>query len=378
MIVAMKVEHLTLRNFRNYAHCELELHPRLNILVGQNAQGKTNLLESVHFLSTGRSHRTSNQYDLIRWDTTGFFLHARIKKRNVRAQIDFRLDASRKRELKINGIPERKLSSLLGVLNSVLFTPEDLQLLKGPPALRRRFLDIELSQVSAVYLYALQQYNRALIQRNNLLRSFEGKVTNPVALETWTEQLVKYGARVTRLRQQALKALAKYAAPSLHQISGGKEKLSLIYRPWGLKVECGETESEITRVFWEILQRQHANELRRGVTLVGPHRDDFVSLLNGIDVREFGSQGQQRSTVLALKMAELAFMYEITGNYPVLLLDDVLSELDEKRRQALLYQVDHGIQTIITGTEASLFTGLRDKEVLVAEIVNGRISIVQQ
>lgn len=373
----MKVETLTLRNFRNYEHCQLALHPGLNILIGQNAQGKTNFLESVHFLSTGRSHRTSSHYDLIRWDATGFFLHASVRKRNLRAQIDFSLSTDRRRELRINGIVERKLSSLLGVINSVLFTPEDLQLLKGSPSLRRRFLDIELSQVSPVYLYTLQQYNRALLQRNNLLRSFDGKATNKIALETWTEQLIRFGARLTVLRQRALIALAKHAEPSLYRISGGKEKLHLVYRPWGYAIELGASEVEVTETFREILERQHDNELRRRQSLVGPHRDDFVCLLNNIDVREFGSQGQQRSAVLAIKMAELEFMREVTGDYPVLLLDDVLSELDASRRQALLSLVDQGIQTLITGTEASLFTGWQNKSLLIAEITDGIISIVK-
>lgn len=373
----MQVEKLILRNFRNYDYCELALHPGLNILVGENAQGKTNLLESVHFLSTGRSHRTSSQYDLIRWDTTGFFLHASVNKRNLKVKIDFSLGKNRRRELKIDGIPKRKLSSLLGVLNAVLFTPEDLQLLKGPPALRRRFLDMELSQVSPVYLYTLQQYNRALLQRNNLLRSFDGKAMNKVAFETWTEQLIRYGVRLTILRQRALAALAKYAKPNLYNISGGKENLNLLYRPWGYQLDIGNNEQEITPCFREILERERAHELRRRQSLVGPHRDDFSCLINDIDVREFGSQGQQRSAVLAIKMAELKFMWEITGDYPVLLLDDVLSELDAIRRQALLSQVDRGIQTLITGTEASLFTGWQNKSLLIAEIKNGIISIVE-
>lgn len=372
----MKVEQLVLRNFRNYDHCQINLHPGLNILVGQNAQGKTNFLESIHFLSTGRSHRTSSQYDLIRWDTTGFFLHASVVKRSLKVTIDFKLTRDRQRELKINGIAERKLSSLLGNLNSVLFTPEDLQLLKGSPSLRRRFLDIELSQVSSIYLYVLQQYNRALQQRNNLLKAIDGKMVNRVALDTWTEQLVKYGARLTVLRQRALEVLAKHAKPSLYTISGGKETLSLQYCPWGYKLRLGNSETEVIEAFREILERQYSNELRRRQSLVGPHRDDFVCLLNDIDVREFGSQGQQRSAVLAIKMAELEFMREVTGDYPVLLLDDVLSELDTSRRQALLGLVDQGIQTVITGTEANLFPGWQEKSLLIAEITDGIINIV--
>lgn len=374
----MKVEKLVLRNFRNYDHCQLDLHPGLNILVGQNAQGKTNFLESIHFLSTGRSHRTSSQYDLIRWDTTGFFLHASVIKRNLRVTVDFKLTSTKQRELKINGIVERKLSALLGNLNSVLFTPEDLQLLKGSPSLRRRFLDIELSQVSSIYLYALQQYNRALQQRNNLLKSVDGKIINRVALDTWTDQLIKYGARLTILRQRALQVLAKHAKPSLHTISGGREELKLQYRPWGYQLQLGNSEAEVIDAFRETLARQYSNELRRKQSLVGPHRDDFVCLLNDIDVREFGSQGQQRSAVLAIKMAELEFMREITGDYPVLLLDDVLSELDTSRRQALLGLVDQGIQTVITGTEANLFPGWQEKSLLIAEITDGIISIVNE
>lgn len=372
----MRILELTLRNFRNYEHCQLTLHPGLNLLVGRNAQGKTNFLESIHFLSTGRSHRTSSQYDLIRWDTTGFFLHALISKRNLKVELDFGLSADRRRELRINGVVEKKLSTLLGVLNSVLFTPEDLQLLKGPPALRRRFLDMEISQVSPIYLYTLQQYNRALTQRNNLLKSFEHKSVNRVALETWSEQLIKYGVRLTILRQKALTALAKHAQPSLYAISSGEENLRLVYRPWGYKLRLGTDEAEVAGAFREILERQHHHELRRKQSLIGPHRDDFVCLLNDIDVREFGSQGQQRSAVLAIKMAELEFMREMTGDYPVLLLDDVLSELDSSRRAALLGLVDRGIQTLITGTEASLFTGWQDKSLLIAEITDGIISIV--
>jgi DNA replication and repair protein RecF len=369
----MEIEHLVLRNFRNYDHCQLALHPGLNIFIGQNAQGKTNLLESVHFLATGRSHRTNSNLDLIRWDTTGFFLHTRLKKRNVKIDIEFKYHRDRSRELKINGIVQRKLSSLLGVLNSVLFTPEDLQLLKGPPALRRRFLDIELSQVNSVYLYALQQYNRVLQQRNNLLRSFTGTKSDHMALETWTEQLVKYGVKITFIRQRALQALSNYASPSLYSLSDGQEKLVLVYRPWGRNLELGTTEEEIGNKFWETLKKEYHNELRRQQSLIGPHRDDFSSLLNGIDVKDFGSQGQQRSCVLAIKMAELQFMKEITGDYPVLLLDDVLSELDASRRESLLNQIGCGIQTIITGTEASLFTGLQDKSVLFAQVENGKI-----
>lgn len=371
----MRIERLIIEDFRNYHRCDLPVSSGLNILVGRNAQGKTNLLESIHFLSTGRSHRTSNQSDLIRWDAAGFFLHATVVKRNVSATIDFHLSRDRQRLLKINGLPEKKLSQLLGVLNSVIFDPDDLQLLKGPPALRRRFLDVEISQVSQRYLHALQQYNRVLAQRNLLLKSVMSKA-NRDNLEVWTEQLTGFGSRIIAMRRQALSSLEGYAAKNLIDISEGSEKFQLCYRPFGKKIQVGVQEDTIRQQFWEMISREREQEYQRRQSLVGPHRDDFACLVNDVDVRDFGSQGQQRSCVLALKLAELEYMRDMTGDYPILLLDDVLSELDERRRAALLSRVDKGVQTFITGTEASLFAGLQDKSALIGEIEDGRLSIV--
>lgn len=371
----MQIERLIIEDFRNYHRCDLLVNSGLNILVGRNAQGKTNLLESIHFLSTGRSHRTNNQADLIRWDAAGFFLHVTVIKRNVSATIDFHLSRDRQRLLKINGLHENKLSHLLGVLNSVIFDPDDLQLLKGPPALRRRFLDVEISQVSQRYLYALQQYNRVLAQRNMILKSAVTKASR-ANLEVWTEQLVSFGARILAMRRQALSSLEGYAIPNLTDISDGSEKFQLCYRPFGKKIEIGTQEETIRQQFWEMIKKEREQEYQRRQSLVGPHRDDFACLVNDVDVREFGSQGQQRSCVLALKLAELEYMRDMTGDYPVLLLDDVLSELDERRRAALLSRVDRGVQTFITGTEASLFAGLQDKSALIGEIEEGRLSIV--
>lgn len=371
----MQIERLIIEDFRNYHQCDLLVNPGLNILVGRNAQGKTNLLESIHFLSTGRSHRTNNQADLIRWDAAGFFLHATVIKRNVSVTIDFHLSRDRQRLLKINGLHENKLSHLLGVLNSVIFDPDDLQLLKGPPALRRRFLDVEISQVSQRYLYALQQYNRVLAQRNMILKSAVTKASR-ANLEVWTEQLVSFGARILAMRRQALSSLEGYATHNLTDISDGSEKFQLCYHPFGKKIQIGTQEETIRQQFWEMIRKEREQEYQRRQSLVGPHRDDFACLVNDVDVREFGSQGQQRSCVLALKLAELEYMHDMTGDYPVLLLDDVLSELDERRRAALLSRVDRGVQTFITGTEASLFAGLQDKSALIGEIEEGRLSIV--
>lgn len=371
----MRIERLVVENWRNYQSCDLVFNPGLNILVGRNAQGKTNLLESIHFLSTGRSHRTSNQSDLIRWGSVGFFLHAIVQKRNVSAVIDFSLSKSSQRVLKINGILENKMSALLGVVNSVVFDPDDLQLLKGAPALRRRFLDVEISQVSQRYLFALQQYNRVLRQRNLALKLFSNKGQTE-SIDIWDDQLIGFGARIMGMRMQALSILETHATKNLLDISQGSEQLRLQYHPFGRSLTISFQEDTIRQQFWEILKREKSQEYLRRQSLVGPHRDDFDCLVNGVNVRSFGSQGQQRSSVLALKLAELEYMRDMTGDYPVLLLDDVLSELDEVRRHALLSRVDRGVQTFITGTEAGLFTGLQDKSALIGEIENGKLSII--
>ncbi|MGI6345437.1 MAG: DNA replication/repair protein RecF [Bacillota bacterium] len=373
----MKIDHLLLQNFRNYPECAIQFQPGLNILVGRNAQGKTNLLESIHFLSTGKSHRTNNQLDLIRWDNTGFFLRADITKGGVAMSVEFRLQRDRQRELRINGLPERRMSSLLGVINCVLFAPEDLQLLKGPPALRRRFLDMELSQISSTYLYSLQQYNRVLNQKNRLLKTCLQGRGDRTGVDVWNQQLVRFGAKVMQMRANALELLGKYARINLFELTGHGEELSLIYRPAGkTNHSLPKQEEAIRDLFWDMLRKEQADELARGQSLVGPHRDDFSCLINNIDVRSFGSQGQQRTCVLALKLAEIEFMHKMSGHYPILLLDDVLSELDEQRRSALLQLVDRGIQTLMTGTEAALFAGLADKSALIAEISNGHVRIV--
>lgn len=371
----MLIERLVIEDFRNYRHCDVSLQSGLNILVGKNAQGKTNLLESIHFLSTGRSHRTSNPADLIRWEAAGFFLHATVRKRLVTASVDFRLMRDKQRTIKINGLTETKMSSLLGILNAVIFSPDDLQLLKGAPVMRRRFLDMELAQVSQRYLHALQQYNRVLTQRNSLLRSGQSGADSR-NLDAWNDQLVGYGARIIAMRHQALTSLQHHASRNLQEISVGSERLQIRYLPFGRQSPLTEEEDSIRLRYWEMLRKEKEREFLRGQSLVGPHRDDFVCLVNGVDSREFGSQGQQRSCVLSIKLAELEFMREMTGDYPVLLLDDVLSELDERRRAALLSLVDKGVQTVLTGTEASLFAGLQDKSALIGEIEEGRLSIL--
>ncbi len=371
----MVIERLVVENWRNFRCCDLALHQGLNILVGRNAQGKTNLLESIQFLSTGRSHRTSNQADLIRWDAAGFFLHATVQKRLVSATIDFSLARNGERMLKVNGIPENKLSSLLGIMNSVIFDPDDLQLLKGSPALRRRFLDVEISQVSQRYLFALQQYSRVLRQRNQALKTLDNRAEKE-SVDIWDEQLVGYGARIVAMRLQALQILEGHASNNLADISEGRERIRLQYHPFGRNLTISFQEDTIRQQFWDMLKKEKSQEYLRRQSLLGPHRDDFTCLVNEIDVRGFGSQGQQRSSVLALKLAELEYMRDMTGDYPILLLDDVLSELDERRRQSLLSRVDRGVQTFITGTEASLFTGLQDKSALIGEIEDGQLSVI--
>lgn len=372
----MHIKTLTLKDYRNYSSAHINLNSGMNVLVGQNAQGKTNLLECVHFLSTGRSHRTSNAYELIRWGSAGFFLQAEVAKRNYEVRMDIQVNSDKTRDVRINSIPHKKMSAILGTVNSVMFAPEDLQLVKGSPAMRRRFLDIELSQVNAIYLNALQQYTRILSQKNMLLKSATKGLYDREAISAWNDQMVQYGSKIIAMRRRAIDYLEHHAAECLSQLTNQQEKLTVVYKPWGKTMTCPDDETTVANHYREILKKAENDERRRRTALVGPHRDDFVCLVNGTDLKNYGSQGQQRSCALALKLAEMEFMKQVTNDYPVLLLDDVLSELDERRRAALLSQVDRGVQTLITGTEAGMFTGLPSKSALVAEIRNGIISLV--
>lgn len=340
----MYIRELSLQNFRNYNYLNLVLHPSINVFVGDNAQGKTNVLESIYLCATARSHRTNQEREVIKWDETEAHIKLNIQKKFIEDQIDFHMD-KRGKGVAINRIPIKKLGDLLGVLNVVMFSPEDLQMIKRSPGERRRFIDIELCQLDRMYYYGLQQYHKVLKQRNNLLKNFNNTSDAQSMLEVWDIQVIEYGTNIINKRKDFINKLGSIAQEIHFNISGDKEKLEVVYAP-SVEIEAYEKK----------LISSHDGDIFRRSTSIGPHRDDLVFLINGMDVRTYGSQGQQRTVVLSIKLAQLRMIQEILGEQPVLLLDDVLSELDYHRQQ-FLFAHTKNMQTLITstGTEESVW-----------------------
>ncbi|HYF92921.1 MAG TPA: DNA replication/repair protein RecF [Symbiobacteriaceae bacterium] len=344
----MYLASLQLESFRNYSAMSARFSPGLNVIFGDNAQGKTNLLESIAFVATGKSHRTSRDQELIQEGKTSLTARATVERKTGEMLLELTLGHDSRKQLKINGVAEKKIARLVGNLAVVFFSPDDLQLLKGPPAGRRRFLDIELSQISQTYLYHLMTYNRALAQRNTILKQ---DPVDPALLSIYDEQLLQSGAQLVVRRAEAVRRLSVLAAQYHDLLSDGKEVLRLEYQSQGAEPEQSPELEEVFERLFSQLQQRRREEIRRQVTLVGPHRDDIAFWINDRDARLYGSQGQQRTAVLAMKLAELQFMAEEIGEYPVLLLDDVASELDPHRRHYLLSAVREGIQTFVSCTD---------------------------
>jgi DNA replication and repair protein RecF len=338
----LHLTRLTLARYRNLAPLTLEPGPGTAVFVGRNAQGKTNIVESVYFCCTGRSHRTAHDRELIRWDEPNAYIRADAAHRDGPHSVEIGLNANGRKSIKVNGLPARRAGELMGHVNSVMFSPEDLSLVKSGPAVRRRFLDMDISQTDAAYFYDLQTYQKALMQRNALLKSvaFNPKLMD--TLDVWDEQLARAGGRIV-VKRRAFAANLFEAAVGVHGRLASAEKLEARYMA-SLESEGAEAASEELRL---LLERAREGDVRRGATSQGPHRDDFTLLVNGYDLRLYGSQGQHRTAALALKLGELGVMRDSTGEQPILILDDVLSELDAARRAGLLRAVE-GIQTFIT------------------------------
>lgn len=344
----MRLNKLELRNYRNYQELLLEFPNRLNIFLGENAQGKTNILESIYVLALTRSHRTSSEQELIGWQADFAQIKGRIQRGSSELELELLL-TKKGRKSKVNHIEQKKLSSYIGQLNVILFAPEDLSLVKGSPQTRRRFIDMELGQINPVYLYDLAQYQQTLKQRNLYLKQLsEKKQTDEIYLDILTEQLVDFGSKVLANRLQFVKKL-EYWSNDLHgKITNQKETLAIEYDA-SLSLN-GEAVEEIREVFLKELQKNRKREIFKGNTFLGPHRDDLIFKVNGQNVQTYGSQGQQRTTALSVKLAEIDLMKEETGEYPILLLDDVMSELDDSRQIHLLETIENKVQTFLTTT----------------------------
>ncbi|MDT2596362.1 DNA replication/repair protein RecF [Enterococcus dongliensis] len=344
----MRLNKLELRNYRNYEQLQLEFPNRLNIFLGENAQGKTNLLESIYVLALTRSHRTSSEQELIGWQDDFAQIKGRIERKSSELELELLL-TKKGRKSKVNHIEQKKLSSYIGQLNVILFAPEDLSLVKGSPQIRRRFIDMELGQINPVYLYDLAQYQQTLKQRNLYLKQLsEKKQTDEIYLEILTEQLVDFGSKVLANRLLFVKKL-EYWSNDLHgKITNQKETLAIEYAA-SIPLK-GETVEEIQEIFLSELQKNRKREIFKGNTFIGPHRDDLIFKVNQQNVQTYGSQGQQRTTALSVKLAEIDLMKEETGEYPILLLDDVMSELDDNRQIHLLETIENKVQTFLTTT----------------------------
>lgn len=359
----MLVEALQLRQFRNYESLDLQFPQGVTVLLGPNAQGKTNIVEAIYYASLAKSHRTAKDSELIRWESRQGAVRVNFSRLGVGNAIELRFSRMKRRQLLLNGHATTP-KSLVGSLTTVLFSPEDLYLVKGAPQLRRAFLDTEISQTSPAYYRELGKYSRLISQRNNLLKKIREGQAGAEMLELWDVQIAESAAKITLKRRETVGRLAMLSRLMQRRISGALENLEVMYDlhvPTGERGPSGAQDGVLVTeglVSWynEMLGKRHELDIIRGVTSVGPHRDDLKLLVNGVDLRTYGSQGQQRTGALALKLSELEFIRGETGSYPVLLLDDVMSELDPSRRkELLLFLQREKIQTIITATDRAYF-----------------------
>lgn len=338
MVKDMYVESIELENYRNYRDVKVEFGRNTNILYGNNAQGKTNILESIYMAATTKSHRGSKDRDIIRIGEDESHIRLFVNKQDISHRIDMHLRKSKNKGVAIDGIPIRRAIELYGLLNVIFFSPEDLTIIKNGPAERRRFMDLELCQISRLYYQNLSSYNKILNQRNNLLKQIYYNKNLMDTLDVWNTQLVDSGVRIIKERRNFIEMMNEIIGDIHSRLTSGREKLEIIY-------ECNVDENS----FEKALQEKLETDLRYSSTQSGPHRDDISFIINGIDARKYGSQGQQRTVALSLKMAEIKLVKKIINDNPILLLDDVMSELDTSRRDALIEEIKD-IQTIITCT----------------------------
>ena len=345
----MKLTNLQLQNFRNYESVQLEFTDGVHVFIGENAQGKTNLMESIYALAMTKSHRTTNDKELIGWNKEFATIKGTVEKTATKTNLE--LQFSKKGKIaKVNYLEQKRLSSYLGNLNVILFAPENLTLVKGSPQSRRKFVDMELGQMSSLYLYDLVEYNRVLKQRNTYLKQLAIKKKQPDEyLEVLSEMLSELASKIVFHRLDFMKQLEALAIPIHDQLSLGREKFSVSYQAT-IPLEDGLTPSQMKEIYMNQFKKNQTREADQATTLIGPHRDDLIFYLNEVPVQTYGSQGQQRSTVLSLKLAEIELMKLSTGEYPLLLLDDVLSELDDDRQTHLIKAIENKVQTFITTT----------------------------
>ena len=360
----MKIKSLKLKNFRNYDLLKLDFDGSTNIFYGNNAQGKTNILEAVYLSGTTKSHRGAKDRDIIQFKHDESHIEMIVEKNGISYQLDMHLKKNSPKGIAVNKIPIRKASELFGIVNLVFFSPEDLNIIKNGPAERRRFIDLELSQLDKVYLNDLSNYNRIVNQRNHLLKEigFNNQDNLRDMLDIWEMQLIQYGDKIIERRKGFVEDINKIISSIHKKLTGGKEELRVIYEP-----SNGEMTLE------QALNRSRERDIRIKSTSVGPHRDDICFMIGDMDIRKYGSQGQQRTAALSLKLSEIELVKQMIHDTPVLLLDDVLSELDKHRQNYLLDSI-HDIQTLITCTGVEDFVNHRFSINKVFHVQNGQVA----
>lgn len=357
----MIIKSIELSDYRNYDHLSMEFSPGTNILYGDNAQGKTNILEAIFVSATTKSHKGSKDRDIIHFNKEEAHVRTIIEKENMETRIDMHLRKNKSKGLAIDGQRVKKAADLIGLCSVVFFSPEDLGIIKNGPSERRRFVDMELCQLDSFYFYNLSNYNKIVDQRNTLLKDMYFNPQLRETLNIWDMQLVSYGSKIIERRRLFVEQLNEIIENIHFNLSGGKEKIKIQYEP----------DVEIEN-FENMLVANQERDIKSKMTTVGPHRDDFCFTIGDVDIRKFGSQGQQRTAALSLKLSEIELVKKIIKDTPILLLDDVLSELDSNRQNYLLNSIGD-IQTIITCTGLEEFVNNRFEIDRVYKITNGSV-----
>lgn len=357
----MIIKSLELADFRNYESLNISFDEGTNILYGDNAQGKTNILEAIYVSATTKSHKGSKDKEIINFQKEEAHIRTYIQKDGLEQRVDMHLRKNKSKGIAVDGNKLKKAADLLGLLNVVFFSPEDLSIIKNGPMERRRFADLELCQLDNFYLYNLNNYNKIINQRNKLLKDMSYNPGLKETLNIWDSQLVSYGSKIIERRKIFAEQLSEIIKEIHLKLSGGKEEILIQYEP-----------DVCISDFEEKMKNSQERDIRTKMTSVGPHRDDFSFIVNGIDIRKYGSQGQQRTAALSLKLSEIELVKKITKDTPVLLLDDVLSELDSNRQNYLLNSIGD-IQTIITCTGLDEFINNRFEINKVFKVENGKV-----
>lgn len=349
----MYISKINLKNFRNYIEQSVDFSEGVNIVYGRNAQGKTNLIESIFLCSSGRSHRTTRDQELVREDSGAYFVEIIGYRKEIPFKISIFFDKNGKKNIKINDLSIKKFGELMGVLNTVIFSPEDLQIIKRGPAERRRFLDILISQTYPTYFYKLQTYMRIIKQKNALLKKISNRSVNNDLLAVFNKKQAEAGAEIIRERQKFLEEIKQKLLENHKKLTNDSETLEISY------ISSAGNKAGNEEKYFNFLENNKTKEIKTGNCIYGPHRDDLDFMINGKDLKTFGSQGQQRTAVLALKLTEIEIIREMTGYSPVLLLDDVMSELDLSRKRHLLNNINTR-QALITGTEKRTYAAFEE------------------